>query len=271
MRDDNIVLIDSLECFAKHGVYKEENILGQKFLVSARLEVNRVAEDEVEFCVNYGEVCHFITEYMQANTFKLLEALAEALAGELLVNFAINSLTLRIEKPWAPVGLPLKSVGVEIKRSWHRAYIAFGSNMGDREAHINSAIEALRATDTIRVGRVSSIIETEPYGVTEQASFLNGCLRVDTLLEPLELLKVLNKIELDEKRERIQHWGPRTLDLDILLYDDVIIESERLTVPHTDMHNRGFVLEPMCEIAPYARHSGFGKTMLELRNELNNK
>lgn len=265
---DNCVFIDKLQCFAKHGVFKEENVLGQKFLVSAKMEVNRAVTDEVESCVNYGEVCAFITEYMKNNTFKLIETLADNLAREILCRFSIHSITLRIDKPWAPVGLPFESVGVEIKRGWHRAYIALGSNMGDKKGHIERGVKELRANKYIKIERVSNLIETEPYGVREQDCFLNGCMSIDTLLDPYELLDELNRIEYLEKRERIQHWGPRTLDLDILMYDDLIIDDERLTIPHIDMHNRSFVLEPLCDIAPYAIHSVFGKSSLQMLEEL---
>jgi dihydroneopterin aldolase/2-amino-4-hydroxy-6-hydroxymethyldihydropteridine diphosphokinase len=102
----------------------------------------------------------------------------------------------------------------------------------------------------------------------EQDDFLNGAVEIETLLPPLELLEELHRLEQNANRERKIHWGPRTLDLDILLYDAEIISMEQLMVPHPDMLNRTFVLEPMAEIAPYLRHPLEGKTMMQLLKEL---
>ena len=165
---------------------------------------------------------------------------------------------MKIEKPWAPVAIPVDSVSVEISRGWHRAYIAIGSNMGDKKAYLDEAVEKLKNHPYCKVVKVSDYITTEPYGGVEQDVFLNGALEIKTLLYPAELLALLNRIEAEAGRERTIHWGPRTLDLDILFYDDCIIDSPALTVPHIDMQNRGFVLIPMSQIAPYLRHPVLG-------------
>ena len=108
------------------------------------------------------------------------------------------------------------------------------------------------------------MIETEPYGVTDQPSFLNGAARISTLLTPHELLDELHRIEAEAGRERIIHWGPRTLDLDIIFYDDLVMSDDDLCIPHVDMHNRSFVIEPMKELAPYKMHPVLKKRMVEL-------
>ena len=105
-------------------------------------------------------------------------------------------------------------------------------------------------------------------GNTEQDDFLNGMIELRTYLEPLQLLEKLNEIENNSGRVRTVHWGPRTLDLDIILFDNVIIDSEKLTIPHYDMHNRRFVLQPLAQIAPYVRHPILKKTASELLREL---
>ena len=100
--------------------------------------------------------------------------------------------------------------------------------------------------------------------MTDQDDFLNGCLELETLLTPRELLRELNRIEAEAGRERTVHWGPRTLDLDIIFYDDEVIREKDLCIPHVDMHNRQFVLEPLSQIVPYMRHPVYGKTVVEM-------
>ncbi len=266
------IKIKDLEIYANHGVYSEENTLGQKFLVSVVLYTDtRKAgkSDELGDSVNYGEVSHMIYDYMKSHTVCLLEKVAEDLASQILLTYdLVKGVTLEIKKPWAPVGLPLDTVSVEISRSWHRAFLAFGSNMGDSRAYIQQGIEGLKANQDCRVKKVSRIIVTKPYGEVEQEDFLNGALEVETLLTPEELLDLLHELEAEANRKRLIHWGPRTLDLDILLYDDAIIDTENLHIPHIDMQNRDFVLKPMDEIAPYMRHPILHKTMHELLEQL---
>lgn len=271
MKSDKIK-IEELEVFANHGVFQEENVLGQKFLVSATLytETRKAGQtDELTASIHYGEVSTFITEYLKNHTYKLLERVAEGLAEELLLQIkGLNRVELEIKKPWAPIGLPLKSVNVQIEREWHTAYIALGSNMGNREAYLSEAVKALDTLKGCVVEKVSTFLETPPYGVTEQADFLNGCLKLRTLLYPKELLAELNRLEKEAGRERIVHWGPRTLDLDIIFYDDLICEEDNLCIPHIEMQKRKFVLEPLEEIAPYKRHPVTGKTVREMLMEL---
>ena len=115
---------------------------------------------------------------------------------------------------------------------------------------------------------VSDYLVTEPYGVTDQDEFLNGVLKMRTLLSPEELLERLHQLEQEANRERIIHWGPRTLDLDILFYDQEIIDTADLHIPHPDMQNRDFVLAPMNQIAPYLRHPVLNQTISQLLNIL---
>lgn len=130
------------------------------------------------------------------------------------------------------------------------AFLSVGTNMGDREAYLKLAIASLRAVEGIELVETSSIYETAPVGVTDQADFLNIVVRLATTLAPLELLAVCQRIEQELGRERTIRWGPRTADLDILLYNDDAIESETLSVPHPRMRERAFVLIPLTELAP---------------------
>ena len=129
-------------------------------------------------------------------------------------------------------------------------------------------MEKLNKLDDCRVFAVSSFIETEPYGGVEQDKFLNGCIGIKTLETPQELLRTVNRIEAEEGRERLVHWGPRTLDIDILLYDDERIFTENLKIPHPDMHNRMFVLEPLNEIAPFVIHPVLLKSVMRMKEKL---
>ena len=264
--------VENLEIFANHGVFPEETRLGQKFLISLVMYVDsRPAgcSDCLERSVHYGEVSSFMTNYMKQNTFKLIEAAAEHLAEELLLQYPLlKGVTLELKKPWAPVGLPLETVSVKITRFWHTAYLGLGSNMGDKAGYLNMAIQSLDQIRGCRVQKVSSFLVTKPYGGVEQDDFLNACLMLQTFLPPQELLDRMHEIEQAAHRERIIRWGPRTLDLDILMYDDLVLETDDLIIPHVEMHLREFVLKPLREIAPNKRHPLLNKTISQLAKEI---
>ena len=264
--------IDRLEVFAHHGVYPEETRNGQIFYVNAVLytDMDRACiSDELEDTVDYGGVCHFITGWMQDNTCKLLEAAAGRLSEALLLKYGmLSAVRLEIVKPFAPVRLPFEEISVRVYRSRHKAYIAIGSNMGDREGYLAGAVEAMKAHPLMELKKVSRWILTEPYGGVEQDDFLNGAAEIETLMSPRQLLEALHEMENAAGRERNVRWGPRTLDLDILFYDKVLLESEKLVIPHPDLENRRFVLEPMAEIAPAFRHPVTWKSMAALLREL---
>ncbi len=266
------IFIDRLQVFGRHGVLKEENTLGQMFFISAEIfaELRTAGKnDDISQTVDYGHCCNIIKDICEKKTYKLIETLAENIAEALLkYSDMINSVKIRVDKPSAPIGLPLESVGIEIERRRHTAYIALGSNMGDKNAYIRRATELVDGDDMCRVTRVSGLINTRPVSDIPQDDFLNGCMEIKTLYSPEELLARLNEIEKELGRTRDVHWGPRTVDMDIIFYDDMIIQTEKLTVPHILMHERAFVLEPLCEIAPYKIHPVFGKTVIGLLSEL---
>ncbi len=266
------IKIENLEVFAHHGVFEEETIQGQNFYINAILYTDtRKAglTDDLTYSTHYGEVSEYIHKTMQEHTVLLIETVAEMLAAGILRNYPlIQKVTIEVRKPNAPIPLVFESVSVEITRAWHKSYVALGSNMGERHSEIEQAIQTLQEDASCRGIHVSKLIETKPYGGVEQDDFLNGVLSMETLYTPYELLSCLQKIETNAKRIREIHWGPRTLDLDILLYDEEIMYSKDLTIPHYDMVNRDFVLQPLAQLDPYVVHPILHKTSTMLWNEL---
>ena len=266
------IKIENLEIYAYHGVFPEEKEKGQTFYINATLETDlRTAgrTDDLTASTHYGEVALLLHEKMTEKSYDLIERAAEVCAEAVLLQFPlIRSITLELRKPEAPIPLPFESVSVVIRRGWKKAYVALGSNMGDSKAHLDGAVEALQADEKVRVLKVADYIVTKPYGGVEQDDFVNSAMAIETLYSPEELLDRLHEIEADHARERMIHWGPRTLDLDILLYEDVMMDTPDLIIPHKDMHNREFVLKPMAEIAPYEKHPILGQTMEQLLKQL---
>lgn len=266
------IYIRDLEFIGYHGVFEEEKKLGQKFYVSLELITNlRDAglNDDILKTTHYGEVAKTVEKVFFSKKYDLIETLAEDIAREILLNFnLISELKLEIKKPWAPVGIPLDNVAVEINRKWTEAYISLGSNMGNKKENLEKAISELSQVKDTFVTKKSEIIETEPFGYKEQDDFLNACVGIKTLLPARELLKELLAIEKRMGRERKIKWGPRIIDLDIIFYGKEVIEEDDLIVPHPYMEYREFVLKPLEEIIPNFVHPLLMKRVSTLRKEL---
>lgn len=267
-----MIKIDKLEIYAYHGVLEEEKKEGQFFYVDAALDVDTRRAgmtDNLNETVNYAEVCELIAHVMTEEKYDLIETCAEKIAEAILLGYpAISGVEITINKPSAPIPMNFGNVSVSISRKRHSAFIALGSNMGDSEELITEAVRKLDADQLCKVKKQASLVRTKAYGVTDQPDFVNGMLEIETVMTAHELLDRLHEIEAEAGRERVLRWGPRTLDLDIILFDDEIISDDDLCVPHIDMKNRDFVLRPLAEIAPYKVHPVYGKRVAEMLEEL---
>ena len=148
------------------------------------------------------------------------------------------------------------------------AYLGLGSNIGDREESLNNAIAELSEVPGIQVTKISSRYETKPYGNTNQPDFINMAVEVDTNLTPLDLLETVLGIEHELGRVRTEIWGPRSIDIDVLLYEDLELKLTDLKVPHPEMHLRSFVIDPLYEIAPKREHPTFHMTVEKIKEQL---
>ncbi len=272
MNEKNYIEITNLKIFAHHGVLEEEKRQGQDFYVNAKLYLNLYPagdSDDLTQSVNYAEVAHCMNRLMTEEVYDLIETACAKLCEGVLTEFPlVDAIEVELQKPHAPIGLPFENVSVHMARGWHRVYLSVGSNMGDSRALIEEGIENLKRATGIRRVEISDLIVTKPYGPVEQEDFLNGAIALETYLNPEELLELLHEIEQAAHRQRIIHWGPRTLDLDIVFYDKLVYESHTLIIPHVDMQNRRFVLEPLAQLCPNYRHPILGLTVQQLYDKL---
>ena len=146
----------------------------------------------------------------------------------------------------------------------YRVFLGLGSNLGDRHAYLVRAAKEIQGLAGVRAVWVSGVYESDPWGIPEQPKFLNAAMEVETALQPADLLKQLKGIEGGVGRIATEHWGPREIDIDILLYDGVVTDEPEVRVPHQELANRRFALVPLREIAPDLVHPVNGQTMEEL-------
>ena len=245
--------IHNLKVMACHGVLEEEKVNRQPFCfdVSMRYDFAKSAQnDDLSMTLNYDEIMRAINGFCKDNCFDLIETLCHRTATILMRNYPIDSVTVTVKKPQAPVSLPFDNVSVTTTLTRTTALLSLGSNMGDRQAYLDNAIKRLDENQDITLQKVSAPFENPPYGGVAQLPFINMAVKISTYLSPYELLEYLHKIESEAQRERKVRWGDRTLDMDIVFYGDSVIDDDILTIPHADYINRDFVLKPLKEIAP---------------------
>jgi 2-amino-4-hydroxy-6-hydroxymethyldihydropteridine diphosphokinase/dihydroneopterin aldolase len=260
-----VIIVDlfGLEVFGRHGVTDEERERGQTFLFDVQFEVSDAAlSDRLEDAVDYNEVAACVREVSERHTYSLLEALAAAVADEIVARLGVARVRVRVRKrDVQPAGLEVEFTGATVQRPARtRAFVGLGSNLGDREANLRAASTKLGDMPRTTVASVSEFRDTEPVGVRDQPRFLNGAVALETELPPRTLLECLLAIERSLGRDRagVPPGGPRTIDLDLLLYGAARIDEPGLQVPHPRLCERAFVLEPLAELDPALQVPGEG-------------
>ena len=261
------ILINDLRFESVIGVLDHERLAPQPLRVDVDIEVDlhdAGVSDDLEQTVHYGEVAVALADLARGTQYLLLERLAQHMAEVVLSFPLVRAVELTLTKLRPPIPEQIDSTAVRIRRvhaevasiKRHRAIVALGSNLGNREAHLRFAIERLGEC----VIAQSQVFETDPVGGPDgQGAYLNMVAVLETELDPYALLRWLHRIEADAGRERVVHWGPRTLDLDLLFFDDVVITGGNLAVPHPRYAERRFVLAPLSEVAPEKCPAGWDR------------
>ena len=269
------IKIKDLKLFGYHGVKQEEKTSGQNFLFNISIDIAKDSfekdgsyQDNILDTVNYSEIITLIKEINSNNRFNLLETFSEVLA-EKIISYSplILKVKVRIEKISPPIKESIGSVGVELELERNPnsndsepktskksiVFLSLGSNLGDREKNLRDAVKKLRVNQNLDIISISSIYETEPMYVENQEYFYNIVLKaaIKNAYSAFELLGYAKKIEFDlGRKSAYARYGPRTIDVDILTFDELNIDSDLLVLPHPKIFERNFVLIPLAEISP---------------------
>lgn len=253
------IRISELRAMAVIGALPHEREARQPLQIDLVLDVDlhdAGLSDDLDDTVHYGLVAERVVDVATETKDVLLERLAARLADEVLAFPRVDAVEVTVTKLRPPIPVDAGTTSVFVRRTAvehgtagpvvHRAFIALGSNLGDREGFLRAAIRGLPP-----VVAQSQVYETDPVGGPGgQGAYLNMVVEVETVLDPFALLRRCQRLEGQALRQRVVRWGPRTLDVDIILFDDVAIESETLTIPHPRFAERRFVLAPLAELAP---------------------
>ncbi|MBI4934836.1 MAG: 2-amino-4-hydroxy-6-hydroxymethyldihydropteridine diphosphokinase [Actinobacteria bacterium] len=264
------VLIDDLRVLTVIGALPHEREIAQPLRIDLSIGLdlrNAGRSDELNDTVHYGLVCERVAEMCRDSKDILLERLAAKIADVVLEFDLVEVVDVTLTKLRPPIAEEVQSTSVVITRSRaeaaappledHEVIVALGSNLGDREGYLRFAVAELG-----NVVAMSQVYETEPIGGPDgQGAYLNMVVKVQTSLDPYAFIRRCQRIEANALRQRVVHWGPRTLDVDMLFYDDVHIDSERLTVPHPRINERRFVLTPLSEVAPERCPAGWEQSL----------
>ncbi len=268
------IVIKNLNLFGYHGVRDSEKRNGQNFLFNVDIFFGRgnfLNSDSLEDTVNYSNVIKILKDINDNRRFNLLESLSQVLANKILeMSDLIEKVSVKIEKTSPPIKEDIESVGVEytlrrddlksqdkgisesnINRKVY-VYMSLGSNIGDRENNLRKAVDLINRSPYINVLKVSSIYETEPMYQTDQNYFYNIVLKAEAgrNANPFEMLGYLKGIEYSFGGKKDKRYGPRVIDIDLLYYGEMFINSDFLNIPHPGIEERNFVLIPLSEISP---------------------
>ena len=270
------IKIKNLKLFGYHGVKQEEKTSGQDFLFNISINIAKdsfkkdgLDQDNILNTVNYSEIITLIKEINSNNRFNLLETFSEVLA-EKIISYSplILKVKVRIEKISPPIKESIGSVGVELELERNpnshdfesktdgpavTAFLSLGSNLGDREKNLRDAVKKLKSNQNLDVISISSIYETEPMYVENQEYFYNIVLKaaIKNIYSAFELLGYAKKIEFDlGRKSTYARYGPRIIDVDVLTFGELNIDSDLLELPHPKIFERKFVLIPLSEVSP---------------------
>lgn len=265
------IIIDGIEIFAKHGCFSFEKDTEQKFLVSVRLYADfkeAMANDELKYTVDYGEAAELISEFTKSNTFNLIEKLGCEIARLLSVKYPfLEKIEVKVSKPDAPMSVKVSDVAFCTALESHTAYLSIGSSEGNKSAYLDFAINELKKFGKVK--KTSAKYTTKPYGGVAENDFLNAAVEFGCFLNPSELLDRIHETEAKADRKREVKWADRTLDIDIITYDNIVVDTKKITLPHPDYFNREFVLTPLYEIAPDFVCPKTKKSIKQMLAELN--
>lgn len=254
--------------FGRHGVLAHEQEFGQEFIADVTLDVvldDAAASDDLADTIDYGQVAQLVHDRLVGEPHQLLEHLADAIAGELIARPRVRSATVTVHKPHAPLPVGFADVAVTRTRTAPaRVVLALGSNLGDRAAELQTAVDTLGDAG-VAIESCSPVVRSDPIGGPEgQGEFLNAVVIGRTDLDPFALLHAAQAIEDARGRRRDVRWGPRPIDIDLIDFDGRRLTSDELVLPHPRAARRGFVVRPWAAIAPGDRLGGTGPTVADL-------
>jgi dihydroneopterin aldolase / 2-amino-4-hydroxy-6-hydroxymethyldihydropteridine diphosphokinase len=264
------ILLSGVRARGRHGVLPEERATGQDFVVDLELSLDlgvAAATDRVAATVHYGELAEQVVAAIEGEPVDLIETLAQRIADVALAHDLVDRVVVTVHKPAAPIPVPFGDVAVRIERtratSEEHVVIALGTNLGDRDATLDQAVAALERLPGLRIDAVSSIHQTVAVTVhgpdPAQPRYGNRVVVGRTTMPPQQLLGALLRIERVFGRVRAERWGNRTLDLDLIVQGDRVLDEPGLVLPHPRAHERAFVLRPWLEIDPQAVLPGHGR------------
>ena len=255
----DVIEVNGIRAVTIVGALPHERETPQPLRIDLAFEVDlhdAGSSDELGDTVNYGLVAERTLAVVEESKDILLERLVSRIADEVLAFDRVEAVTAKVTKLRPPIAVDAIDTAVRIRRTRaeaqipphtvHTAYVALGSNLGDRQGYLRLGVAGLG-----NVSAMSDVYETDPVGgPDDQGPFLNMVVQLQTSLDPFALLRRCQRIEAEAMRQRLVHWGPRTLDVDIVLFDGVSMESDDLTIPHPRYAERRFVLAPLADIAP---------------------